>query len=69
LKKNIKRSQDRQRKKIIENSIEENYQKDIQQKHYTNGIIGDLIRSIGSNWKEIGDVRREYNKREKEHWK
>ena len=32
-----------------------------------NGMIGDLIRSIGDNWKEIGDIGREYNKREEEH--
>ena len=32
-------------------------------------MIGDLIKNIGDNWKETRDVGREYNKREKEHWK
>jgi len=69
LKKNIEKSQDKQEKKIIECFIEENYQKDIWQRHYIDGMIGDLIRSIGDNWKETRDIGREYNRRKKEHWK
>ena len=34
-----------------------------------NGIIEDLIRNIGDGQKETRDIEREYNKREKEHWK
>jgi len=30
-------------------------------------MIGDLIRSIGDNWKETGDIGREYNRREEEY--
>jgi len=28
-----------------------------------------LIRNIRDNWKKTGDIRREYNRREKEYWK
>ena len=63
----MKRSQNKQEKKIVESFIKENYQRDIQQRHCMDGMIRGLIRNIGNNWKEIGDVRKEY--REKEYWK
>ena len=63
----MKRSQNKQEKKIVESFIKENYQRGIQQRHYMDGMIRGLIRNIGNNWKEIGDVRKEY--RGKEYWK
>ena len=33
------------------------------------GIIGDLIRNIENNWKEIGDVGKEGNKKKKKYWR
>ena len=55
MKKSIERSQDGQEKKIIESFIE-NYQRGIQQRHCMDGIIRGLIRNIGDNWKEIGNI-------------
>jgi len=49
LKKNIERSQNEQERKIIESFIEGNYQKDIWQRHYIDGMTGDLIMSIGDD--------------------
>ena len=69
MKKNIGKNQDEQEKKIIESFIEENYQEDIWQRCYMDRIIEDLIRNIRDNQKETGDIGREYNRREKEHWK
>jgi len=43
----IEKNQNKQEKKIIESFIKENYQKDIWQRYYMNGIIEDLIRNIG----------------------
>jgi len=59
LKKSIERSQDGQEKKIIESFIE-NYQRGIWQRYYMDGMIGDLIRNIGDNWKEIRNTGKEY---------
>jgi len=63
----MERSQDRQEKKIVESFIEENYQRDIQQRHCIDGMIRGLIRNIGDNWKEIGDTGKEY--KGEGHWK
>jgi len=65
----MERSQDRQGKKIIESFIEKDYQEDTWQRHCIDGMIGNLIRSIRADWKEIGDIGRECNTRKKEHWK
>jgi len=63
----MKRSQDKQGKKIIKSFIEKNYQENIWQKHYINRMIENLIKSIRNNWKKIRDIRREYNRRKKEY--
>jgi len=31
------------------------------------GMIRDLIRNIGDNWKKIENIEREYNKKREEH--
>ena len=60
----MKRSQNKQEKKIVESFIKENYQRDIQQRHCMDRMIRGLIRNIGNNWKKIGDVRKEYKEKE-----
>jgi len=32
-------------------------------------MIRGLIRNIRDNWKEIGDIGKEYSKEGEEHWK
>ena len=67
MKKNIEKSQDKQRKKIIKSFIEENYQKGIWQRYCMDGMIRDLIRNIGGDWKKIENIRRESNKKKEKH--
>ena len=66
-KKSTEKSQDKQEKKIIESFIEKNYQRGIQQRHYMDGMIRGLIRNIGDDQKEIGDIEKEHKR--KRHWK
>jgi len=56
----MERSQDKQEKKTIESFIEENYQRDIQQRCCIDGMIRGLIRNIGDDCKEIRDIGKEY---------
>ena len=65
----MKKSQNEQERKITKSFIEGNYQEDIWQRYYIDGMTGDLIRSIGDNQKETGDVGREDNRREEKYWK
>ena len=65
----MEKSQDRQEKKIIKSFIKENYQEGIWQRYCMDRMIRGLIRNIGGNWKEIGDIGREGNKGRKRHWK